>query len=208
MNTNDPDHAKQELEAKVGACLNDIAKGGKAGVSGFNTLFRMMWPRVIKHLLYKGSTHVDAEDIGQLVFQKLASSAKGRRADAPAVPWFWRVVNSVRIDEFRRSGPELHHDDKQWAAVEDTNASPDDTTSDQALNDCVSSALERFKRVQEDRAVALRLFHMEGWTIDELSGFLDRSYSATKQFLHECRKAFRPYIGPCLPHIDHDGASA
>jgi DNA-directed RNA polymerase specialized sigma24 family protein len=39
---------------------------------------------------------------------------------------------------------------------------------------------------------------VDGWGLEQISQFLDRSYEASKEYVSQCRKRLADYLKPCL----------
>jgi len=201
MSSNDTPGAPAGTDEWLGGCLRRIAAGGSPAARAMADLYAAYRLRVLGYLLREGVPPAAAEDVLHTVFVKVAERAGQWRGDGAAGAWFWRLVRNARIDLFRERGLEVAVDDEGWQAICEHVAGDLGDASSADLQRCVQHALQRFAKDYPQRAEALRLLHLEHWSIAQVADFIARTAGATKEFLSQCRVVFRPYLRPCLEFL-------
>lgn len=186
----------------LGGCLRRIAAGGEEATAAIAELYRVYRLRVLAHLLRSGLSPDAAEDVLHAVFVKVAEHAGQWQGTGPAGAWLWTIVRNARTDMFRVQPREIDVDEEVWRAIAEQVASDASGSSSQAVQRCVHRAFQRFAWEHPERAEALRLLHLEQWSIAQVAAFIGRTAGATKEFLSQCRRVFRPYLQPCLDYLD------
>jgi RNA polymerase sigma factor (sigma-70 family) len=69
------------------------------------------------------------------------------------------------------------------------------------IDECVSNGIEQFNAYEPDRAKVL-ILKMDGFSIEYIAKEIDRTTSATKEYLSQCRKKLEPYIKNCIQLIN------
>lgn len=187
-------------EAWVATRLHRVAAGGADARQALAELYQAYRRPVLLHLMHHRLSPEVADDVLHQVFIKVAERAGQWRGDGSAAGWVWAVVRSTRLDA-HRGEHELGLDDDAWdALLEVTAAAPTDTNSHD-LQRCVVEGIQRFAREHPERADAVRLLHLEGWSVAQLAPYLGRTAGATREFLSQCRRVLKPYLQPCLIYL-------
>lgn len=186
----------------VGNQLAKIAKGGQSGIHATTELYRALDKRILRFLLMEGVQVAVAEEILQTAFIKIFERANQWRGKGSASAWLWTIVRNTRTDYYRRGTKEVGVDDAAWQEIGDIPDSSIGRASAIPVQECVSQALQRFSKTCPERAEALRLLHLEEWSIAQVAQFLGRTQAATKEYLSQCRKHFRPFVQPCLELLE------
>lgn len=176
--------------------LAAIAAGGAGREVAVRALWRAYRSPLLGWLRRRGAGDDEAEDLLQDAFVKLTASAGSYRGDGSARGWIYAILRNQWLDHLRRHRPEVLLDDDGWAWLEDTVAA--DTPSLGGEDDCVRNAFTRFGREHPERAEALRRMVVDGWSVREVAGYLQRTERATFEYLSQCRKKLRPLLQPCL----------
>ncbi len=153
-----------------------------------------------------------AEDIAHDVYCKLIEkydnvnvreSIKESLRHNKIAPYMWRIIDNTYNDYHRRSKDKFHVDINETEAEKNRQFSLETyaTNADGNVTDCVKISFQRFAEDHPQRAVALELAAIEGWSIKELANYLERSEGATREYLRQCRKALRPYIEHCTDYL-------
>jgi RNA polymerase sigma-70 factor (ECF subfamily) len=137
------------------------------------------------------------DDLIQSTFLKIAEQGKSFRGGGSplaATSWIWTVARHEMMDLFRRrkqdpdSGGEVN--------VE----LPQPPQADRSYESCVGEALTRMSKTSDkndERAQAIRLVHLEQFSIAEAALVMGRSEGAMRQFLHMARREAKSFLEPC-----------
>ncbi len=187
---------KQDLD-----CVMQIRAGGKQRAEGISTLYGKYVPQMKRFFMRKGKSLVQAEDLVQDVFVQVVRNIDSYRHEGSFSAWIWTIARNKLISEYRKSGNqanEMEFDENLFESVPiDSAYNPDQ----KALQKCVHNAFERFSLQHHERAHALTLLAIYGWTIDEMSGYLGRTKTATREYLSQSRKKLRPFLKPCFEFL-------
>ena len=143
----------------------------------------------------------DADDVLQETVLKILRFADSYRPEGTAGAWMWQIARNTVTDNHRKKSKETSTeelDEGGQRMVENQTSSAWGESASRSAEECVAQGLNRFKEIEPDRAYVIELL-VEGVDGQEIANRISRSYTATRQYLTQCRKAFAPYIGPCLP---------
>ena len=178
--------------------LATVAGGGRKGGLAIEKLYLRYAQRFFAFLCKRGVSRSDAEEIIQNTFVNLMSRSLNIDNIQSAPAYLWRCLKHAWQDNMRRDD----HNPISQAATGETDSEGivslierlvdekrpvEDTLG---LNDCLARMWSQFRSDNEDRATALYLAVVEGWTREDLADYLDRSYGATREYLSQCRKKF------------------
>ena len=163
--------------------------------------------RYLAFLRRRGHSLADAEEIVQDVFRKILTTSVAWSEVQNASAYLWRMVRSAEADFLRKRG------DVESVSIDENNGDQNAldgilaATSGQALSpqerhdltDCIARTFSALREDHAERADALTLVAVEGWSHKELAEYLDRSYGATRQFFSQCCKKFREYFEQICP---------
>lgn len=182
---------------KDAADLAAIRQGGPTATKAVTRLYQSYRRPLLGYFMRKGVDAAEAEDLLQEVFISVTRQAGSFRGESKVSTWIYRIAENRFIDQVRRKKPEDQVDDEAWGKVADTLAH-DQSNPGQAVDDCVSRALQQFARQSSERAEALRRVALDDWSIDDLAHFLGRTNAATREYLSQTRKKVREFMQPCL----------
>jgi RNA polymerase sigma-70 factor (ECF subfamily) len=181
--------------------VKSVADGGPPAEQGLKALVESLGPRIKAFIRGHRLPDDVVDDLFQETFIKVYRAAGQYRGDSKVSVWICSIARNCVLDHLR--GPAsraARHVSIDADADEDHHPielpSPD-TAASSDVEDCVRRALAAFEARYPDRARALKLSAMEGWSIDEMAKFLGRTLAATRQYLLECRKKMRPFLEPC-----------
>jgi RNA polymerase sigma-70 factor (ECF subfamily) len=179
--------------------FQQMAEGGRRAHDAVASLYRLYRTPVLRYLRHASLDGQAAEDVLHNVFIKLAQRAQQWRGEGSSRAWFWAIVRNAKIDHFRAPKDEQTLDDDGWTNLAELMSTMDEGPhASSELQRCVTQALQRFAKAHPDRAAAIRLMHLEDWSIAQVAQYLERTPGATKEFLSQCRKLFRSFVEPCL----------
>jgi len=186
-----------ERERVASGLISQVAGGGRTATQALSALYRIYRQPVLGFLLRKGLPLAAAEDVLQDVFIKIGHSAAQCRHQGLASAWLWRIVANAAADFYRGRSHEVELDDETQESLEAKVPNPEPGASAAAIGDCVSRALQRFAREHPERADALRLMHIEGWSGNQVAAYIGRTPGAAREFLSQCRRVFQAFVAPC-----------
>lgn len=182
--------------------LQLIASGHESDQRRALKAFYWRWASPMKHFfLARGCAAGVAEDLFQDAVIRIWKGAPGYKGQGQASAWIWAVARNTLTDHHRsarRSLSTLSLDPENPDHLGE--ASP---PYDQAYDECIARAIERFAHQFPERAHALELWSA-GIDSQAIAKQLGRSYGATRQFLLECRKKMRPFLEPCFDSSSSD----
>jgi RNA polymerase sigma factor (sigma-70 family) len=196
------------------ACFDALARGGRQAERATGWLYDAYGDRFMAFMRMRGVDTATAEEIVQELFMKLFEN----RAQLPAVEspraYLWRMLRNALTDHHRSTG----RDRRVFADVTDGSDDPEDgfdhwltrvVGSDgldaerEDLVRCIARAIEALRREAPERALAIDLVAIEGFTGPQLAEALGRTHGAARQFLSESRKVLediaRRTCGALLP---------
>ena len=179
-----------------------IRAGGNAMDAGVKALYQSAAQPMLRFFVFKGVSGDDAKDILQETFVKIVRSASSFSGAGPAKAWIWQIARNCLTDHQRKQGSLANHEtavnDEQWLSLEETTADPAAPSCGTVgtVDECVSAGLDKFNRVEPERAMVLML-QMDGLSIDEIGLRIGRTMAATKEYLSQCKKKIQPFIAHC-----------
>jgi RNA polymerase sigma-70 factor, ECF subfamily len=154
----------------------------RATSAHFLDLYERAFPEVYSYVASRLSDRGAAEDVTQEVF--IAGARHVDRGGEVDVAWLKTVARHKLIDQWRARARE----DRKLALAYSAEPPP-------VVNRNVPADAERVTEVLADLnptyRAALVLRHVDGLSVPEVAGFLDRSVEATEQVLSRARAAFR-----------------
>ena len=149
----------------------------------------------IRFVIKRGFDHDDASDLVQkFIVDKLTMKSDSIKNIEFARTWMYRVLRNMIIDQGRmlkknRVVPLDENRDQSQAPkiYEEKNQTP---------SDCVQEQLAIFRESEPKYAETLELI-LNGLGPEEIRLVIGRSYGATREFMSQCRKKFRPFIEIC-----------
>ena len=134
---------------------------------------------------------------------RIVKSCKDYRGEASLESWLWQIVRNCLNDHFRRLGKQLPETEQDRLNQEVSEMGHYEPSSDvQSIQDCVRRGLAEFAKQAPERAYVLILI-TEGEDTAAIAAFLNRTLGATREYISQCRKKVKEFLGPC-----HDLLSA
>lgn len=114
--------------------------------------------------------------------------------------WVWAIARNQLLAHLRKQGLRVPAAEDQAEPVE-----PDSLISAQSgrlmeLCECVRRGFAAFARQHPERAQALYLAAVEGYSREELAAHLGRTPHAATEYLSQCRAKLKPFIAGCDEH--------
>ncbi len=190
-------------EAEVSELLRRIALGGKVAEQGMEQLFRLYAARIKAFFRRHRMSDEEAADLLQETFIKVYRSADKFQGNSKVSTWMWTIARNCMLDYLRakrthESLDELLEDGDSAEALIVQQKHPDHGH----IQDCVQRGFAAFANAFPDRANAMRLAAFEGWDMEELAGFLNRTPAATREYISQCRKKLTPFLEHCRDWLE------
>ena len=149
----------------------------------------------IGFVIKKGIEYEDARDIVQkFTIDKLYMQSNSIKNIEFARTWMYRVLTNMVNDQGRilKKNREVPLDEER-----DQSQSPKIMNEkSQTRSGCIQEQLVKFREAEPKRAEVIE-FILKGFSTEEIRLILGRSYGATREFMSQCRKKFRPFIEIC-----------
>ena len=149
----------------------------------------------IKFAIKKGIDYEDAQDLVQkFTIDKLCMRSNSIKNIEFARTWMYSVLNNMVNDQGRilkktREVPlDEERDQSQLPKIMNEKS--------QTSSGCIQEQLVKFREAEPKRAEVIE-FILKGFSTEEIRLILGRSYGATREFMSQCRKKFRPFIEIC-----------
>ena len=129
-----------------------------------------------------------AEDITAEVFHAAARAATGGRPEVLTARWLMTVVRNKVIDHWRRDQRRRAKLHLLWSKHGAEAGDPADRT---ATRESVMAALDH---LPHHHRLLLMMHYVDGISVPELAGLIDKSVSATESALARARRGFKEYF--------------
>lgn len=156
-------------------------------------LYRTHFGKVAGYFRRCGVEDAVAGELAQETFVNAFRGLDGFHGQSKLSTWMWTIARNVMLGHFRSRSSTVSSDDE---------IDPDSLTNGECayqtdVGDCVRRGFSAFALQHPERAQALYLAAVEGWSIAELAEFLGRTPHAATEYLSQCRTKLKPYIAHC-----------
>ena len=141
-----------------------------------------------------GINKEDAKDLVQeFTIDKLTMQSDSIKDIELARTWMYQVLRNMVNDKGRvlKKNREVPFDEDR-----DQSQAPKILEENQTRSGCVQEQLAKFRESDPKHAETLD-FILNGLSPEEIRLVIGRSYGATREFMSQCRKKFRPFIEIC-----------
>ena len=149
----------------------------------------------IGFVMKTGINYEDASDMVQkFIIDKLYMQSNSIKNIEFARTWMYSVLTNMVKDHGRilKKNREVPLDEER-----DQSQSPKIMNEkSQTRSGCIQEQLVKFREAEPKRAEVIE-FILKGFSTEEIRLILGRSYGATREFMSQCRKKFRPFIEIC-----------
>ncbi|MDA7843540.1 hypothetical protein N9A26_00905 [bacterium] len=148
----------------------------------------------IRFVIKRGFDHDDASDLVQkFIVDKLTMKSDSIKNIEFARTWMYRVLRNMINDQGRmlKKNRNVPLDEDR-----DQSQAPKILEENQTRSGCVQEQLAIFRESEPKYAETLELI-LNGLGPEEIRLVIGRSYGATREFMSQCRKKFRPFIEIC-----------
>ena len=148
----------------------------------------------IRFTIKSGINKEDAKDLVQeFIIDKLTMKSDSINDIELARTWMYQVLRNMVNDKGRvlKKNREVPFDEDR-----DQSQAPKILEENQTRSGCVQEQLAKFRESDPKHAETLD-FILNGLSPEEIRLVIGRSYGATREFMSQCRKKFRPFIEIC-----------
>ena len=150
--------------------------------AAFATLYDSYMDRVYRHVYYRVSNQIDAEDITQEVFIRAWKAInKYKRTGAPFVTWLLAIAHNLIVDHYR-ARKNLVSLEEAEASSQTAEASPEAMAEASLTKDYVRRAVLKLKG-EKQRVILMRF--IDGLSYGEIAKVLNKSEGAVRVI--QCR---------------------
>ncbi len=150
--------------------------------AAFATLYDSYMDRVYRHVYYRVSNQIDAEDITQEVFIRAWKAInKYKRTGAPFVTWLLAIAHNLIVDHYR-ARKNLVSLEEAEASNQTAEASPEAMAEASLNKDYVRRAVLKLKG-EKQRVILMRF--IDGLSYGEIAKVLNKSEGAVRVI--QCR---------------------
>lgn len=164
-----------------------LARRAAAGhADAWDELVELYGDRLYNLALHFAGNREEAEDLTQEIFLRLYTNLRQYRGDCPLVSWALRLSRNLCIDHYRRNRQErrsLRVSDEILAHV----PAGDDIHAETQWREEVEAVHSALREMPEDMAEVVMLRDLQGWSLEEVSAFLDIPMGTVKSRLHRAR---------------------
>jgi RNA polymerase sigma-70 factor (ECF subfamily) len=160
-------------------------------------LYRSHFAKFTGYFRRCGLPEAVAHELVQETFIRALGKLHQFDGRAQLATWVWAIARSQLLSHLRQQG-------RRPASSEDMGepVDPDSLMSRQSgrlmeQGACVRRGFAAFAQQHPERAQALYLAAVEGWTNEELAEFLGRTAHAAAEYLSQCRAKLKPFIAGC-----------
>lgn len=143
----------------------------------------------------KGIGYEDARDLVQkFIIDKLCMKSDSIKNIEYARTWMYQVLRNMINDQGRvliknREVPLDEGRDQSYEAAS--------VGKNQTKSDCVQDQLRLF-RDKEPKHAEVVDYILKDFSVEEIRLIIGRTYGATREFMSQCRKKFKPFLEVCL----------
>lgn len=166
----------------------------------FSDIYKEYHPKILNYLKRLVGDQ-EAEEVAQLVFEKMSRSLDNFKGEAKLSTWIYRIATNAALDKLKsssykysQSGPHAPlpiHSPEIESRVSERSApqcSPDGTIIRTEMNQCVREFVDR---LPPDYRTIIILNELEGFTNKEIAQILQISLATAKIRLHRARAKLR-----------------
>lgn len=195
-----------EQVARETRWLAQVAAGGAARSAGMHEIVKAYGRRFLRFLRARGLSVAHAEDVLQEVWLDIMNKAGEFEPGPPPSSWLWGFVGTARKDGVRQmmrglrtvsDNDESYADEVGQAMALLTVPSPEAAHAQDQFRRCIHDALGEFRKRHANEAWLLHAQYLMAWSIEQVAACRRSSVGAARQFLHEARQKFKPWVRHC-----------
>ena len=161
--------------------------------NNFSDIYSEFYPKITHYLTRLVGEH-EAEDVAQIVFEKVNTNLSTFKGESKVSTWVFKIATNAALDRLKSpsykrtpSGPLAPVPLQTVENIEmafNKPSSPDQKVIRDEMSDCVREFVDR---LQTDYRTILVLNELEGFTNTEIADILQISVDAAKIRLHRAR---------------------
>ena len=145
--------------------------------AAFTALYDNCIDKVYRHVYYRVSNRIDAEDITQEVFIKAWKAIdKYKRTGAPFVAWLIAIAHNLIIDYYRAK--------KNFASLEEADARGQiDGANPEAMAEAMfkqNDVRDAISKLKEEKQKVILMRFIDGFSYREIANFMGKSEGAIR----------------------------
>ena len=187
------------MTATSGQIISMISEGGTKAEEGFRILYAQYAQLIMYRLRTFGVRAEDLDDIFQETCLKIIKAAKTYNGGSMTA-WLTTIAKNTAQDLIFRKQKAV----SETIEFEETNfqnpSNIEDDFIDYEFQKCMKYAIRDFKVNEPSRCFALEL-QKDGASIEEISVLIERTTSATKEFISQSKRKLKPYLQTCFEMI-------
>lgn len=177
-----------------------LNQGGRPAESGARMLYVHFWPKFVRYYCMNRQTEGEAEELANEAMLKIVRGVASIKQAASLEAWAWTVARNTLLSAIRQTKEvntmEITINEDDWNML--VERMPNDANGDPVITLCIESQAQKFTVDHPERALCIEKIVVDGWGLEEIAEFLDRTYEATKEYVSQCRKRLADYLKPCL----------
>lgn len=168
---------------------------GRRHLAELAALALSLTPKLVGYFFRTTEGEATARELTQETLVRAVVHLDSFRSESRLSTWVWSIAANVLKEYYRSRRASM-------AVQVNQEIDPDTLTSATPAHlnvqgDCVRRGFSAFAAEHPDRAQAIYLAYVEGWTREELAEHLGRTAHATTEYLSQCRQRLRPFIAEC-----------
>lgn len=174
--------------------LIDSAKSGD--IEAFEELIKNYQKKVFNFAYYLTGNKIDAENISQEAFIKVFKYIKNFRGESKFSLWLFRIVKNTFINEYKSKLRE-----SKYVVPLDTNNHFEKISDDTEINNQTHREVveKLLKRIHLKFRVPVIMYHLQGFTYEEIAKILKVSIGTVKSRISRGRERLRKYKKEIYP---------
>ena len=173
---------------------------------GADKLWKILYQPLMGFYRKRRLNKFEAEDVIIISLVNMCKKADTVKDPKKFKAWCWTIAGNSMYDHFRKNKKykndineiSINKDGEAYYTA-DTNEIVTRVTKERektGVDKCVQLAIQEFAKDMPERAFVMQL-KAEDLTNEEISLRIDRTLPATKEFVSQTYKKFRPYIEHC-----------
>ena len=189
-------------------CWRAVIAGGKAREWGCTQLYLRYADLLVSKFSRLQLSGLAVEDLMHDVFVKIIKNCDAYREDRPFREWLLTVAQTTLVDHLRKTGQEQADNDDSDDGKSDPGMRASQQSEEQpgnvALQNCVQASLVAFSEQYPDHAKVIKLAVFEGYCNKELARIIGKEVGNAREYLSQCRKKFKPFLGRCRIYLQEE----